>query len=148
MPRLYREGRAAVCLTRDYRRASRCWLLQCGVPRVNERHGSHRFVWLEGHYEAVGLYRDAGSAPMLPALLSTTVPNFSAREVSGDREFGSQRNYDAIEAAGATPFIPFKSTDNGNSGGLWARILSCPESQGNLRFSRQSRWVGTLSFNR
>jgi transposase len=66
--------------------------------------------------------RDAGSSPMLPALLSTTTQTFSVSEVSGDKEFGSLKNYDAIEAAGATPFIAFKARHTGKGGGLWAKM--------------------------
>ncbi|QDV91790.1 Transposase DDE domain protein [Phycisphaerae bacterium RAS2] len=66
--------------------------------------------------------KDASSTPMLPDLLKTTAKNFKPREVSGDKEFGSLRNYDAIEAVGATPFIPFKSIHTGKGGGLWAKM--------------------------
>jgi transposase len=66
--------------------------------------------------------RDAGSSPMLPALLATTTQTFTAREVSGDKEFASLKNYDAIEAAGATPFIAFKSRHTGKGGGLWSKM--------------------------
>jgi transposase len=66
--------------------------------------------------------KDASSTPMLPPLLATTAKSFKPREVSGDKEFGSLRNYDAIEAAGAVPFIPFKSIHTGKGGGLWAKM--------------------------
>ena len=67
--------------------------------------------------------KDASSSPLLPALLTTTKENFTVREVSGDKEFGSLGNYDAIEAAGATPYIPFKSIHTGKGGGLWAQMF-------------------------
>src|SRR5579863_3800094 len=68
--------------------------------------------------------KDASSTPMLPALLKKTVENgFQPREISGDKEFGSLRNYDAIQAARATPFIPFKSIHTGAGGGLWAQMF-------------------------
>jgi len=67
--------------------------------------------------------KDASSTPLLPALLTTTKENFTVREVSGDKEFGSLGNYDAIEAAGAMPFIPFKSIHTGKGGGLWAQMF-------------------------
>ncbi len=66
--------------------------------------------------------RDAGSSPMLPPLLATTTQTFTAREVSGDKEFASFKNYDAIEAAGATPFIAFKARHTGKGGGLWSKM--------------------------
>jgi transposase len=67
--------------------------------------------------------KDASSTPMLPALLNTTLKTFSPREVSGDKEFGSLKNYDAVEAAGAMPYIPFKSIHSGKGGGLWAKMF-------------------------
>src|ERR1700685_433246 len=67
--------------------------------------------------------KDASSTPMLPALLSTTAKTFSPREVSGDKEFGSLANYDAIERTGAVPFIPFKSIHTGRGGGLWRQMF-------------------------
>ncbi len=66
--------------------------------------------------------RDAGSSPMLPALLNTTTQTFTPREISGDKEFGSLSNYDAIERTGDVPFIPFKSRHTGAGGGLWSRM--------------------------
>jgi len=66
---------------------------------------------------------EASSSPMLPALLSKTAQTFSPREVSGDKEFGSFSNYDAIERTGAVPFIPFKSRHTGQGGGLWGRMF-------------------------
>jgi Transposase DDE domain/SWIM zinc finger len=68
--------------------------------------------------------KDASSTPMLPALVKTTAESgFQAREVSGDKEFGSLANYDAIQAVGATPFIPFKSIHSGKGGGLWKQMF-------------------------
>lgn len=69
------------------------------------------------------LDKDASSTPLLPELVATTAQNFTIREVSGDKEFGSYRNYDAIEAVGATPFIPFKSIHTGRGDGLWAQMF-------------------------
>jgi len=66
--------------------------------------------------------KESSSTPILPALLTTTAKAFQPREISGDKEFGSLKNYDAIEAAGAMPYIPFKSTHNGKGGGLWAQM--------------------------
>lgn len=67
--------------------------------------------------------KDASSTPLLPALVNTTAKNFTMREVSGDKEFGSLGNYDAVAAVGATPFIPFKSIHTGAGGGLWAQMF-------------------------
>ncbi len=66
---------------------------------------------------------EASSSPMLPSRLSKTAQTFTPREVSGDKEFGSFSNYDAIERTGAVPFIPFKSRHTGQGGGLWGKMF-------------------------
>jgi transposase len=69
------------------------------------------------------LHRDAQDSPLLPGLLAKTKENFTVREVSGDKAFGSFKNYDAIEAAGGTPFIPFKSHQGfGSKHNLWSQM--------------------------
>jgi hypothetical protein len=60
---------------------------------------------------------------LLPALVNTTAKNFTLREVSADKGYGSLNNYDVIEAHGATPFIAFKSIHTGKGGGLWAKMF-------------------------
>ncbi|HEY3964089.1 MAG TPA: transposase [Planctomycetaceae bacterium] len=68
--------------------------------------------------------KDAQDCPLLPDLVKTTAKNFSVQEVSGDKAYGSFKNYDAISAVGATPFIPFK-THQGFSGKhkLWGQMF-------------------------
>jgi transposase len=66
----------------------------------------------------------AQDAPQLPALVNATARNFHLREVSGDKAYASYKNYDAIEAQGATPFIPFKAKiHKGTGGGLWGKMF-------------------------
>ncbi|HWA97463.1 MAG TPA: transposase, partial [Pirellulales bacterium] len=66
----------------------------------------------------------AADAPQLPALVNATASNFTLREVSGDKAYGSYRNYDCIESHGATPFIPFKDKiHHARRGGLWAKMF-------------------------
>jgi len=65
-----------------------------------------------------------GDAPMLIPLLDTTLASgFNVREVCADKAYLSNDNLIAIEAAGAEPFIPFKSnsTPAGNSE-VWRRL--------------------------
>src|SRR5262249_38799569 len=63
--------------------------------------------------------RDAGDSPVLPSLLKTTAQGFDVREVPADKGYSSVENIEAITAAGATPFIAFKSNATGGKGGLW-----------------------------
>jgi transposase len=67
--------------------------------------------------------KSAQDSPQLPALLSKTAETFKIAEVSGDKAYGSYSNYDAIEAQGAVPFIPFKSIHTGRGNGLWAKMF-------------------------
>jgi transposase len=68
--------------------------------------------------------RDAGDSPIMPALLATTTAHgFAVREVSADKGYSSVENIEAIVAAGAAPFIAFKSNASGAAGGLWERAF-------------------------
>ena len=72
------------------------------------------------------LDKDAADTKQMPALVEETKKNFTMREVSGDKAYGSLENYAAIADAGATPFIAFKSNATGESGGpdgLWSRMF-------------------------
>ncbi|MBS0209244.1 MAG: transposase [Planctomycetes bacterium] len=67
--------------------------------------------------------KQAQDAPLMPALVDATARHFTLREVTGDKAYASYKNYDAIEAHGATPFIPFKETiHTGKRGGLWTKM--------------------------
>jgi transposase len=68
--------------------------------------------------------RDANDSPILPSLLKTTTGSgFTVKEVPADKGYSSVENIEAIEAAGATPFIAFKSSATGSSGGLWEKAF-------------------------
>jgi transposase len=64
----------------------------------------------------------ANDSPELPALLSATGRTFDVREVSADKAYLSRANLDAIEAAGALPYIPFKSNSKGEGPAAWRRM--------------------------
>ena len=64
------------------------------------------------------LDRNAGDSPQLPTLVSKTAENFTIKELSADKAYVSIENFKAIDAAGATPYIPFKDRHSGASGGL------------------------------
>jgi hypothetical protein len=67
--------------------------------------------------------KDASDTKLLPALVDATAENFTLREVSADKGYGSLRNYKAIQYHGATPYIAFKSIHTGRGGGLWQRMF-------------------------
>ena len=69
------------------------------------------------------LDKDAADTKQLPEMVKTTAQNFTVREFSADKAYGSQENYEAIEKTGATPFIAFKSNATGAVGGLYEKMF-------------------------
>jgi transposase len=67
--------------------------------------------------------RNAADSPIMPGLVSETAKNFAMREVSADKGYSSVENIETIAAAGATPFIAFKSNTTGHAGGLWEKMF-------------------------
>lgn len=67
--------------------------------------------------------KDASDTKQLPALVDATAKNFQLNEVSGDKGYGSIKNYKAIQRHGATPYIAFKSIHTGRAEGLWQRMF-------------------------
>lgn len=56
-------------------------------------------------------------------LLETTAEHFALREVSADKAYLSRKNMRAVEKAGATPYIPFKSnTVEMIEDSIWAKM--------------------------
>jgi transposase len=56
-------------------------------------------------------------------LVQTTAEHFQLEEVSADKAYLSHKNLNAVESAGAMPFIPFKSnTLEPTEAGMWARM--------------------------
>jgi transposase len=67
--------------------------------------------------------RDANDSPIMPSLLKTTAQNFAVKEVPADKGYSSIENIEAIDSIGAVPYIAFKSSATGGSGGLWERAF-------------------------
>lgn len=61
--------------------------------------------------------RNANDSPLLPVLLEQTAKQFHVAEVSADKAYASENNFQAIAACGATAFIPFKAWTTGAVGG-------------------------------
>jgi transposase len=106
------------------------------VRWYDEKYGVHRsgHDWVKVHLmcgvktqvvTAVQIRgRDANDAPVLPDLLRATVGRgFDVKEVPADKGYSTVENLEAIHAAGATPYIPFKSNATGGSGGLWEKMF-------------------------
>jgi transposase len=67
--------------------------------------------------------RNTNDNPLLPVLLETTIKNFAVAEVSADKQYASESNFQAIAAHGAAAYIPFRSGTTGRSGGLFAKAF-------------------------
>ena len=67
--------------------------------------------------------RNASDAHQLPALVAATARNFPIAEVSGDKGYASVSNIEAVQRVGGTPYIAFRTSDTGWSGGAWQKAL-------------------------
>ena len=61
-------------------------------------------------------------SPYLPQLVNATAARFTVAEVSADKGYLSNKNLEAIAAAGAVPYVPFKSNTTGEGPDLWRRL--------------------------
>jgi transposase len=61
-------------------------------------------------------------SPELPALVATTGQRFQMTEVSADKAYLSHANLACVEAAGAVPYVPFKSNSQGEGPAAWRRM--------------------------
>jgi transposase len=66
---------------------------------------------------------DANDCPELPGLVKTTGERFKMAEVSADKAYLSHANLAAVEAAGAVPYVPFKSNSKGDGSAAWRRMF-------------------------
>jgi transposase len=64
----------------------------------------------------------ANDCPELPSLLAATGERFQIAEVTADKAYLSHANLTAIEAAGAVPYVPFKSNSRGDGSAAWRRM--------------------------
>ncbi len=62
----------------------------------------------------------SNDSPHLPELVRQSVKRLDGiRSVSADKGYSSVENLERIVEIGATPFVPFKSSATGASGGVW-----------------------------
>jgi transposase len=65
---------------------------------------------------------NVSDSPELPALVEATARRFQIADISADKAYLSHANLAAIEAAGAVPYIPFKSNSRGEGPAAWRRL--------------------------
>ena len=68
---------------------------------------------------------DVNDSPELPALVASTAKRFAMAEVSTDKAYLSHANLAAVEAAGAAPYVPFKSNSKGDGSPGGAGCSAC-----------------------
>lgn len=67
--------------------------------------------------------KEANDCPFMAPLVEKTAQNFKIREVSGDKAYGSIKNFDAVINAGGTPYVPFRTDHSGRKGGMWQKLF-------------------------
>ncbi len=68
---------------------------------------------------------EAHDSPYFKPLVETTARHFRVHEVSADKAYPSRKNLAAVEAAGGTPYIPFKENMAASSldeESMWAKM--------------------------
>jgi transposase len=65
---------------------------------------------------------NVNDCPELPALVASTGRHFAMADVSADKAYLSHANLAAVEAAGAIPYVPFKSNSKGEGPAAWRRM--------------------------
>lgn len=72
---------------------------------------------------AVIYNRDTNDSPILPELIRMTKKNFDFKDLCADKAYLSVDNINEAFAAGAMPYIPFKSNSTGAVGGLYEKMF-------------------------
>lgn len=98
------------------------------------KHKKRRALWLKAHamigvktniVTAINVTKgNEGDAPYLPILLDETIARFNPEELSADKAYLTFNNLTAIDTAGATPYIKFKSNSKDNpASAAWSRMF-------------------------
>jgi hypothetical protein len=102
---------------------------------LDEKWGTPRqkAVWVKAHC-SVGvktncvaavriLEKDSGDHPQLDPLVRKTSESFTVNEVSGDKAYTSQENFELVASLGGTGFLMFKANATGGVGGLFEKMF-------------------------
>ena len=66
--------------------------------------------------------KDAADSPRMPGLVQATARNFTIDEVSADKAYLSNENFEAVAETGGLAYIAFKSNTTGGIGGLFEKM--------------------------
>ena len=64
----------------------------------------------------------AGDSPMLPPLVEATARGFKIAEVSADKAYAGNPNFEAVASHGGTLYAAFKANTTGGIGGLFGKM--------------------------
>src|SRR5260370_41704732 len=67
------------------------------------------------------LNKDAADPPQFKPLVQTTARRFTVNEVSADKAYASNENFEAVHDVGGIGFLLFKSKTTGGVGGLFEK---------------------------
>ena len=68
--------------------------------------------------------RDGADSPQFVSLVEATARNFAIAEVSADKAYSARNNLTAVDALGATPYVPFKWNARGDgTHALWNKLF-------------------------
>lgn len=67
------------------------------------------------------LGQNAADGPQLPALVNATARNFRVEEVSADKAYAGNPNFEAVNKAGGTLYAAFRGNTTGEVGGLFGK---------------------------
>jgi transposase len=101
----------------------------------DERYGvtKSKCVWVKAHV-ACGtktgivtavriLNKDSADHPQFRPLVEQTAATFTVKEVSADKAYTSNENFEAVADVGGTAYLAFKSNATGTCGGLFEKML-------------------------
>jgi transposase len=90
-------------------------------------------TWVKAHIAAgtkthivtaVSIYdKNTNDSPIMPELLAKTAENFTIRQASADKQYASEKNFQAIASYGAEAYIKFRVGTTGSSGGLFQKAF-------------------------
>lgn len=69
------------------------------------------------------LDKDAADSPQLPGLVNTTARTFRIGEVTADKAYAGNPNFEAVEKHGGTLYATFKGGTTGGVGGSFAKAF-------------------------
>lgn len=67
--------------------------------------------------------RHSSDVKLMPAVVDASASNFPVAEVSEDKGYATARNTEAVMNHGGTPYIAFRTSDTGWTGGASAKMF-------------------------